>query len=154
MKVGKIIFAATPNGGSPITDPAKWGAFVDRLSSLLTLPALVIPPPVDEVAGIIASVLELIKVVAVDGAVRLPGLESMKPGSDVLQALAAHTGYFPTLYGVGSSYQPGPLLAHVFNGLDDASKIIDDAVFQAITNDIAVPTYGVGNPADPSTPPG
>ena len=153
VKVGKIIFAATPNGGSSITDPAKWGSFVDRISSLLTLPGLVFPPPVDEVAGIIASVLELIKVVAVDSAVKLPGLEAMKPGSDLLQALGTYTGAYPKLFGVGSSYQPGALLAHVFNGLDDASQIVDDLVFKSIANDIAVPTYGVANPADPGTPP-
>ena len=84
VSVGSVVFAATPNGGSQITETGKWEALVNRISSVLTLPAKVLPAPADVVAGILAGLLEMMKIIGVGVALDLPGLEDMRPGSPFL----------------------------------------------------------------------
>ena len=155
LNVRRIVFAATPNGGSQIAVPNNWGALIDRVSSVLTLPSTVLPVPIDEITSILAGVLEIIKAVAVDTTVNLPGLEDMKPGSDLLARLGAFSGTAPEYFAAASEFEPGPVLANLFNSIDDLGHVVDEAIFPKIYNDIAVPTNGVWDPANPNgaTPP-
>ena len=149
LNVRTIIFAATPNGGSEITDPGKWEKLINRLSSLVTLPAKVLPVPIDEVTEILAGLLELVKIVGVGIAVDLPGLEDMRPNSTFLSGLATVAEPTATYYAAAADFEPGPLLANLFNGLDDAGQVVDSAIFPGVRNDIAVPYNGVWDPANP-----
>ena len=72
VNIRRIVFAATPNGGS-------------RISSVLTLPAKVLPAPADAISGVLAGLLEALKIVGVGVSLDLPGLEAMNPGSQFLQ---------------------------------------------------------------------
>jgi hypothetical protein len=47
ISVRNIVFAATPNRGTEITDPAKWSTLINRVTTILTLPARVLPGPVE-----------------------------------------------------------------------------------------------------------
>jgi pimeloyl-ACP methyl ester carboxylesterase len=85
VNIRRIVFAATPNGGSQITVTKNWDSLVSRISSVLTLPAKVLPAPANAISGVLAGLLEVLKIVGVGVALDLPGLEAMNPGSQFLQ---------------------------------------------------------------------
>ena len=155
VNIRRIVFAATPNGGSQITVTTNWEGLVNRISSLLTLPAKVLPAPADAISGVLAGLLEVLKIVGVGVALDLPGLEAMTPDSQFLQDLGQATKDTPEYFAAAADFEPGPILANLFNGLDDEARVVDSAIFGHDHNDIAVPTEGVWNPAslrDPKKP--
>jgi len=91
VNIRRIVFAATPNGGSQITMTANWVSLINRISSVLTLPAKVLPAPAHAISGVLAGLLEVLKIVGVGVALDLPGLEAMTPGSQFLQSLGQAT---------------------------------------------------------------
>ena len=93
--------------------------------------------------------LEIVKIVAVGTAVELPGLEDMCIGSTFLQDLADVAGP-PEYYAIAAQFVPGSVLHTVFRELDDEGRAVDGAIFPNIANDIAVPTNGVWDPANPN----
>ena len=97
--------------------------------------------------GIAAAVALL---VGVGTAAELPGLEDMEPGSALFDRLAAFTGAPPVYFAAASDFEPGPVLANLFHSIDDVGRVIDVAVFHGVRNDIAVPTNGVWDPANPN----
>ena len=112
------------------------------------MPAKVLPVPVDVISGILAGLLEVMKIVGVGVALDLPGLEDMNPGSAYLRALATPTpAPPPEYYAAAADFEPGPILADLFKGLDDMARVMDSKIFDGIRNDIAVPTQGVWDPA-------
>jgi pimeloyl-ACP methyl ester carboxylesterase len=156
VNIRRIVFAATPNGGSQITVTQNWESLVNRISSVLTLPAKVLPAPADAISGVLAGLLEVLKIVAVGVALDLPGLEAMTPGSQFLKSLGQATKVTPEYFAAFADFEPGPILANLFNGLDDEARVVDSAIFDGVHNDIAIPTEGVWNPAsvtDPNSPP-
>jgi pimeloyl-ACP methyl ester carboxylesterase len=151
LNIERIVFAATPNGGSQITVADNWVALVNRISSVLTLPAKVLPAPADAISEILSGLLEVLKIVSVGVALDLPGLEDMSPGSTFLQNLGQATSLLrPTYYAAAADFEPGPILANLFNHLDDMGHVVDTEIFEHVHNDIAVPTDGVWNPANPN----
>ena len=150
LSVDRIVFAATPNGGSQITVADNWVALINRISSVFTLPAKVLPAPADVISEILAGLLEVLKIVGVGVALDLPGLEAMSPGSTFLQNLGrAASVPLPAYYAASADFEPGPVLANLFNHLDDEGRVVDTEIFDHVHNDIAVPTDGVWNPANP-----
>ena len=113
---------------------------------MLTLPAKVLPAPADAISGVLAGLLEVLKIVGVGVALDLPGLEAMTPGSQFLQGLAQATNVTPEYFAAAADFEPGPVLANLFNRLDDEGRVVDSAIFDNVHNDIAVPTEGVWNP--------
>jgi hypothetical protein len=150
MNVKKIVFAATPNGGTQIADSTTWGNVVNRLTSVLTLPTAALPGPVEVVSEILAALLEITKIVGTGAALKLPGLADMKQGSAYLQGLSQPAGaQVPTYYAAAADFEPGALLTHLFHKLDDEAELVDRDIFPHVRNDIAVPTNGVWDPANP-----
>ena len=96
--------------------------------------------------------LEVLKIVGVGVAPDLPGLEAMTPGSQFLQGLGQATNVTPEYFAAAAGFEPGPVLANLFNGLDDEGRVVDSAIFDHVHNDIAVPTEGVWNPASITVP--
>ena len=152
VAIRRIVFAATPNGGSQITVTTNWEGLVNRISSVLTLPAKVLPAPADAISGVLAGLLEVLKIVAVGVALDLPGLEAMTPGSQFLQSLAQATNVTPQYFAAAADFEPGPVLANLFNHLDAEGRVVDSAIFDHVNNDIAVPTEGVWNPPPITVP--
>jgi pimeloyl-ACP methyl ester carboxylesterase len=151
LNIGRIVFAATPNGGSQITMTKNWEALVNRISSVLTLPAKVLPAPADVIAEILAALLEVLKIVGVGVALDLPGLEDMNPTSDFLANLRdTPASALPEYFAAAADFEPGPILANLFNRLDDLGRVVDTDIFDGVHNDIAVPTDGVWDPANPN----
>ena len=134
---------------------ANWVSLINRISSVLTLPARVLPAPADAISGVLAGLLEVLKIVGVGVALHLPGLEAMTPGSQFLQGLGQATNVTPEYFAAAADFEPGPILANLFNSLDNEARVVDSAIFDHVLNDIAVPTEGVWNPAyltDPNSP--
>jgi hypothetical protein len=152
VNIRRIVFAATPNGGSQITVTANWVGMANRISSVLTLPAKVLPAPADAISGVLAGLLEVLKIVGVGVALDLPGLEAMTPGSQFLQSLAQATNVTPEYFAAAADFEPGPVLANLFNRLDDEGRVVDTTIFDHVHNDIAVPTEGVWNPPPITVP--
>ena len=155
VNIRRIVFAATPNGGSQITMTQNWVGMVNRISSVLTLPAKVLPAPADAISGVLAGLLEVLKIVAVGVALDLPGLEAMTLGSQFLQSLAQAANGTSEYFAAAADFEPGPVLANLFNRLDDEGRVVDSEIFDGVHNDIAVPTEGVWDPAsikDPNSP--
>jgi pimeloyl-ACP methyl ester carboxylesterase len=151
LSVDRIVFAATPNGGSQITVADHWVALINRISSVFTLPAKVLPAPADVISEILVGLLEILKIVGVGVALDLPGLEAMCPDSTFLQNLGrAASVPPPAYYAASADFEPGPVLANLFNHLDDEGRVVDTEIFDHVHNDIAVPTDGVWNPANPN----
>jgi pimeloyl-ACP methyl ester carboxylesterase len=156
LGIDRIVFAATPNGGTQITVADHWVALVNRISSVLTLPAKILPAPADAISEILAGLLEVLKLVGVGVALDLPGLEDMCPDSECLKSLGQTASLpRPTYYAAAADFEPGPVLANLFNRLDDMGRVVDTEIFDHVHNDIAVPTDGVWDPANPNglTPP-
>jgi hypothetical protein len=149
IDVKRVVFAATPNGGSEIANPDNWTAIIDRISSLLTMIDKFTPPTVDAVTTILAGILEIVKIVGVGVAADLPGLEDMQPDAEFLKALGSFTGAVPEYFAAASDFTPPPPLQHIFSKLDNEGRVVDIAVFHGAHNDIAVPTNGVWDPANP-----
>jgi hypothetical protein len=69
----------------------------------------------------------------------------MTPGSQFLQGLGQATNVTSEYFAAAADFEPGPILANLFNGLDDEGRVVDAAIFDHVYNDIAVPTEGVWN---------
>ena len=133
----------------------NWVGMVNRISSVLTLPAKVLPAPADAISGVLAGLLEVLKIVAVGVALDLPGLEAMTLGSQFLQSLAQAANGTSEYFAAAADFEPGPVRANLFNRLDDEGRVVDSEIFDGVHNDIAVPTEGVWDPAsikDPNSP--
>jgi hypothetical protein len=145
ISVETIALAGTPNLGTPIVSIEKWGALVDRLANL----AAWLPGPFHDAGQFIADVLQLLKAAAADATERLPGLTFMLDGqtSGVLADLDAAPATTNNYYAVDTEFWPDHLLWHIFNLHRDleagAEVLVDNAVFDHVPNDIAVPTSGV-----------
>jgi hypothetical protein len=143
--VNKVIFAGTPNVGTPIVAPGTYNSLINRITSMLNgFP----PGPWSTVTGVIDGILQLVRIVAIAGAQGLPGLECMTPGSPLLTALNTSTGPTPTYYAIDTDFTPPDYFKHPFDlalaAEDAADKVLDLKVFDRHANDVAVPTDGVG----------
>lgn len=158
MNIRKVIFAATPNAGTSIANIDTWGSLIDRISTMLTLPAVALPAPVDVASEILAGLLEIVKIIGTGAKPGLPGLTAMVPGSDYLnelsqlEGLSQPAGQARAYYAAAANFVPGPLLAHLFRQLDYDARFVDAGIFDGVPNDIVVPTDSVWDLANPEVP--
>jgi hypothetical protein len=137
LAVGRIVFAGTPNAGTPLVDASNISALIDRFTSLLN----VVPPgPWSTIEGMVEGILELVKIVGVGAMGGLPGLNAMAPGSDLLTALDAGPAPGAVHYAVHANFEPTGALISLLR----AGDAVMDTVFGEVANDVAVPSLGVG----------
>jgi hypothetical protein len=60
------------------------------------------------------------------------GLEAMTPGSQFLLGLGQATNVTPEYFAAAADFEPGPILANLFNGLDDEGRVVDSAIFDHV----------------------
>lgn len=134
ISVGKAVFVAAPNHGTPLADAKHMMEFIDRYTSMLNL----IPPgPYSVVTDILEAIVTVVKMIGNSALEGLSGLAAMDPRGPYLahmnQGIPASAEY----YGIASNYEPsGGLAAMVKDGLVD--RVFGDAA-----NDLVVPTVGV-----------
>lgn len=132
VRVGKIVFVASPNAGTALADPDHMGDLVDAYTNLFSL------IPDNPVTEVLEGVVTVVKQMAVGALGGLDGLRAMQPTGDFLQQLNGHAGAVETRYfALGANYEPTQ------HGLRDYAKNwLMDAVFGQ-ENDLVVPTSSV-----------
>jgi hypothetical protein len=123
---------ATPNAGTVLADPERWGTLLDTMTNL----AVLLP---DDLASVpLTAVLQTVKQVGTGVLDGLDGLAAMAPGSEFLDGLGSAPG---TAFAVASDYTPesAPLPLRALDALVDP--------FFGEGNDLVVPTRGVSRAA-------
>jgi pimeloyl-ACP methyl ester carboxylesterase len=139
IKVHKAILVAAPNLGTPLTNPDHAIEMLDRWTSLLN------KLPDNTYTIIMESILMLVKLVGYGALSGLPGLSTMRPGSDYLNTLNAGALSGIDLYAMGANYAAtDPNLFHRLakTALDN---LIDDYIKE--DNDRLVPVKSISSAA-------
>ena len=142
VRVGRTVFVGTPNGGTPLADPAHLGSCIDRVTALLNL---VPPGPWTVVLDVLDAVLEVVKILGQGALGGLPGLASMDPRGRFLPRLGSVAPDGGRLFAVDADFEPTGSLAALWNLPETAV----DKVFGDRHNDGVVPTDGVGTVRGP-----
>jgi len=144
LGVGQIVFVASPNRGTVLTDPKYMGDFVDAHTNILS--AL----PDNAVTDTLEVIVAVVKQLAVGTLKGLEGLQSMNPAGNYVN------NYLNTGASVAAKYRS---IAASFEPTDKklkpwAKDKLMDHIFKE-PNDLVVPTLGVyehnGDPMFPIT---
>ncbi|GEA89336.1 esterase/lipase family protein [Cellulomonas cellasea] len=131
VQVRTTIHVGTPNSGTVLAGPERWGTLLDIMTNLAVL------LPDDTVSAPLTAVIETVKQVATGVLDGLDGLRAMAPGSDLLGNLTVPPSARGRVFTVASDYEavdaPVPLRA-----LD----VLVDPFFGE-GNDLVVPSQGV-----------
>ncbi len=133
IKVDRIVFVATPNAGTILTNADYVGDFIDAYTNILQA------IPDNAVTDTLEAVIAVVKQLAVATLDDLGGLQSMRPAGPYLKDLTAAIPQNPSYFAVTSDFEPGDGTPRV---LFFADKVIDK-VFSSAGNDLVVPTDGV-----------
>lgn len=160
VRVGRVIFVAVPNGGTPLANGEHMTHMLDRFTTVVNL------FPFPGVQLLVEGLLVGVKLLG-HGALRgLPGLAAMRPadaatGESFQQEInAAGLPGGRQYYALTSDFDPvGAGLAHLVRSREEAvtagANSLMDRVFRE-PNDLVVPTLGVyaanGNPNFPLPP--
>jgi hypothetical protein len=149
----KIYFAASPNQGSALGDPAHMLEMIDVFTNLLT------QFPDGHVLYAIETILGVVKLMAYTAGVALPGMASMNPapGGYIAQKLNQGGGKCAARYAAAASdYVPRTGRDNGFLTGSFATDIMDRIFVDhgnAVANDLVVPKDGVfaanGHPCFP-----
>ena len=131
LRIGRIVFVATPNAGTALADPPRIPDFVERLTNYVNM----LPDATLTVAG--GALLSLAGSVAEVGLPRLPGLADQAPGSPLQRKLVPPPGGTEGFHAFCASYKPEGSFVSIFK---DATV---DRIFATEPNDLVVPTGGV-----------
>lgn len=137
LTIGRTIFVASPNAGTPLADGKHLGTFVDRVTALLNL---VPPGPWSAVLDVLDAVLEVVKIIGQGAMGGLPGLAAMRPGGEFLAGIASAAPDERRLYAMDADFEPTGSLAALWRLPDSAL----DKIFGDRANDGVVPSEGVG----------
>jgi hypothetical protein len=140
VNVGSLVFIATPNRGTILTNANHLADYIGSYINLLNF------GPVNGAKEILEVVVEIAKLVAVGVAPGLIGLESMLPGGPFLTWLNSGATGDATYYALASDFEP---IANP--GASDWSEERIDAIFGTDKNDSIVPTDGVWDPIKPGS---
>lgn len=133
LRIGKVVFVGTPNGGTILADASHIGDLIDTFTNLANF------VPDVGVSDTIAGVIAVAKQLAVGAVGGLPGLQSMVPGGKFAAELNAGERVGDTRYFALSSNftATDPGLAAF------AKDRLMDLIFRGGKNDLVVPTEGV-----------
>lgn len=131
LTIGRIVFVATPNAGTPLAEPQRIPEFVDRIANYVNM----LPDAALTIAS--GALLSLAGAAAEVALPRLPGIADQAPGSLLLQMLAPPPGGSDRFNAFSSDYEPqGDLVDVIKDG-------VVDRIFCNAKNDLVVPSDGV-----------
>lgn len=132
IRVGRVIFAGTPNAGTTLADASHMGDFIDTYTNLLNF------FPGIGIGDILGGIITVAKQIATGAMKGLPGLEAMRPGGDFGKSLNSGSRIGDTRYfALASNFTPAqPGLRELV-----ANRLMDK-IFGG-DNDLVVPTGGV-----------
>lgn len=157
VRVGKVVFVATPNRGTILVDPEHMTQMLDRYTSALNL------FPMVHLVEILDGLLMVVKLLGHGALGGLDGLAVMHPQAVPLNVETARSGH--AYYALTADFDAGQAgLANLVHRKEPAEKgrvsvagtvadrLLDD-IFRQDANDLVVPTKGVyewnGNPNFP-----
>jgi hypothetical protein len=129
--VRRVVFVATPNAGTILTNREHLGDFLDTYTNLLNF------LPDNGVSEVFEALIEVGKQVALGMLEGLSGLQSMRPGGPFLGALNRGARDDTRYFAMTSDYEPT-----VPGWKAWAADRLLDKIFRA-ENDLVVPTAGV-----------
>ena len=134
FSLGRLIFVATPNRGTPLAIGESSFELIDRLTNLIAWATPVTRGPIFE--GILIGVKLLMK-----GTIEaLPGLQAMNPMHEPLEFMNKFNAPTESVYGISSNFEARGNLARL------AVRLVDQHVLDGIfreKNDGIVPSEGV-----------
>ena len=131
LSVNQVVFVASPNRGTVLTDARHMGDFVDAYTNVLGL------LPDNVVTDVLEVIVAVVKQLATATLKGLDGLQSMRPGGDYLSALNGGGQVATTYRAVSANFEPTEPSFKPW-----AKDYLMDRVFQE-ANDLVVPTNGV-----------
>jgi hypothetical protein len=132
VSVRRVVFVATPNAGTVLSDFKYLGSLVDRYTTLLNF------FPTDGLLDVLEAIIVVVKQMAVAVGSRLPGLTSMVPGGPYLRSLNSSVDKGSAeYYAIASNFEPPEGALREF-----IRDQVVDRIFGA-ENDLIVPTSGV-----------
>jgi pimeloyl-ACP methyl ester carboxylesterase len=146
LRVGRIVFVATPNDGTLLTHPDHMVKMLDRYTNIVQF----LPDGPLEV--FLEAVVTAVKVLAHGGLRHLPGLAAQRPGGDFLGWLRGGPQGRTRYYAIAADWEPAedsPLAELVKQKVADT---VMDQVFKDAKNDLVVPTLGVAGASGPGFP--
>jgi hypothetical protein len=147
VHVRRLVFGATPNLGTALTDADHLVHYLDRMTTMLNL----LPPgPASAVTATLESIVTVVKVVGRAGLTGLDGLAAMQPGGQLIQRLnTVSVGGPEQSFALAADFAPaGGLRSLLTAGVVGAAA---DRVFGE-PNDVVVPTAGVYAATGPGFP--
>lgn len=132
LAVRRLVMVAPPNAGTALADVNRIGGYLDRMTTLLQ----VFPGP--GLADTLATIISVVKQIAVAGASALDGLAAMDPSGTPLAEFNSGTRHTDGYRIVTADYEPTPG-SPFFSLARDAGT---DLVFGRAANDLVVPTLG------------
>ncbi len=137
VRVGRIVFVATPNDGTRLAQADHMVNMLDRYTNVVQF------LPDGPIEIVLEGVVTAVKTLAHAGLSHLPGLAAQDPGSRFLDWLREKDTAGTEYYALAADWEPnvGPLWDLVKQEIADR---IMDGVFQNEKNDLVVPTLGVG----------
>lgn len=131
IKVQKIVFVGTPNGGTVLADAKHIGDFIDSYTNILNL------FPFDGVTDVLEGIITVAKQIAVGAAKGLEGLQSMVPKGEFLTELNSGPKGSARYFALTADYEP----SDVGFGMYVRDRLFDKIFNEK--NDLIVPTEGV-----------
>jgi pimeloyl-ACP methyl ester carboxylesterase len=131
LTIDRIVFVATPNGGTQLAEPTRVPQFVERLTNYVNM----LPDSAVVIAsGALLSIAAALAEVALP---RLPGLADQAPESPLLRELAPPARAADRFFAFRANYEANGDL------LDIIKDHAVDRIFEQMENDLVVPTEGV-----------
>jgi hypothetical protein len=128
--VGKVVFVASPNAGTILTEPSYIGDYIDTYTNLLNF------LPGHHVADVFEGIVTVVKHAAIGAVAGLAGLQAMRPGGEFLRWLNTAAADSSRYFAIAGDYEPVVAGWRTF-----AVNRLADQVFRE-PNDLVVPTEG------------
>jgi hypothetical protein len=147
VHVRRLVFGATPNLGTALTDADHLVHYLDRMTTMLNL----LPPgPASAVTATLEAIVTVVKVVGRAGLTGLDGLAAMQPGGPLIQRLnTASVGGPEQSFALAADFTPASGLRSLLTA--GVVGVAADRVFGE-PNDVVVPTAGVYDATGPGFP--
>jgi len=139
-KVGKVVFGATPNRGTPLANADHTTDLVNRYTSIMRF------LPSSLATEALEGVFMLVKAVAHGAFKALPGLAAMHPDSELIRQLNSPGDISPetTYYAIAANFEPDRSkneFGSFFKRM--TTDQLMDSVFNEAEHDLVVPYRGV-----------
>lgn len=142
IRIDRIVFVATPNGGTDLARPGNIPQALERLANYVNI----FPDSLLTIGG--GMLLSLAAGIAEAGLPHVPGLDDQQPDSELVKALTDSQAEAPRYFAFQANYEVSGKLREAIKAsgtvLTGANRFVD-GLFGESPNDLVVPTTGVAD---------